>query len=156
MSGIEGIFGTHLNGLISPGVKHLHAVRREGEEVRAQVCAADGVRLPLEVLAFLRITAMIIRYSSRRRAHEIVEQALSVVREEHFSLLLGVVLVAIAVADSLSLLDPHAKRLRCAFADLADVLAGTALVDVHQAVLPFVPHKQQGVQKLHAQHRVYE
>lgn len=71
--------GIYLNALVSPGIKHLHTVCRESEEVRAKIRATDGFRLPLEVLTLLHIIAMLIRYSSCGRSNKVVKQTLFVV-----------------------------------------------------------------------------
>ena len=139
----------HLNALISPGVEHLDSIGREGYEIGAEIGAARGVGLPLEMLALLRLNWELRHYASRRGTDEIVKQSLLVVRQKHFALLLALVVI-IAARKTLALLDTNAKRLCGVLADLANILARTTLIQIHKTILALVSDEEEGVEELHA------
>lgn len=147
-------FQLHLNALISPGVEHLDSIGCEGYEIGAEIGAARGVGLPLEMLALLRLNWELRHYASRRGTNEIVKQSLFVVRQKHFALLLALVVIIVA-RKTLALLNTNTKRLCGVLADLTDILARTTLIQIHKTILALVSDEEERVEELHAQNRVY-
>lgn len=147
-------FQLHLNALISPGVEHLDSIGSEGYEIGAEIGAAYGVGLPLEMLTLLRLNWESCHYASRRGTDEIVKQSLLVVCQKHFALLLALVVITVA-RKTLALLNTNTKRLRGVLADLTNILARTTLTQIHKTILALVSDEEEGIEELHAQDGVF-
>ena len=120
----------YLNALISPGIEHLDTVRCEGYEIGAEIGAACGVGLPLEMLTLLQLSWKPCPYASCGGTDEIVKQSLFVVCQKHFALLLALVVI-IATRKTLALLNANTKWLCGVLADFANIFARTTLIQIH-------------------------